>query len=99
MLTLVSSISQSKKEEAVPNFGTNEEEEEDAANSDTKEKPYVPTFGRKQESNESERESAVFEELTASVLNRYLVKMNQNIFLLKSNTPKRGNSCMLISIT
>ena len=74
LLTLVSSISQSKKEEAVPNFGTNEEEEEDAANSDTKEKPYVPTFGRKQESNESERESAVFEELTASVLNRYLVK-------------------------
>ena len=42
--------------------------------SDTKEKPYVPTFGRKQESNESERKSAVFEELTASVLNRYLKK-------------------------
>lgn len=99
LLTLVSSISQSKEEEAVPNLGTNEEEEEDVPNSDTEEKPYVPTFGRKQESNESERKSAVFEELTASVLNRYLKKMNQNIFLLKSNTPKRGNSCMLISIT
>ena len=87
LLTLVSSISQSKEEEAVPNFGTNEEEEEDVPNFDTneeeeedvpnfdtKEKPYVPTFGRKQESNESERKSAVFEELTASVLNRYLVK-------------------------
>ena len=61
LLTLISSISQSKEEEAVPNFGT-------------KEKPYVPTFGRKQESNESERKSAVFEELTASVLNRYLKK-------------------------
>lgn len=74
LLTLVSSISQSKEEEAIPNFGTNEEEEEDVPNSGTKEKPYVPTFGRKQESNESERKSAVFEELTASVLNRYLVK-------------------------
>lgn len=61
LLTLVSSISQSKEEEDVPN-------------SDTKEKPYVPTFGRKQESNESERKSEVFEELTASVLNRYLIK-------------------------
>lgn len=65
---------QSEEEEAVPNFGTNEEEEEDAPDSDTKEKPYVPTFGRKQESNESERKSEVFEELTASVLNRYLIK-------------------------
>lgn len=74
LLTLVSSISKSKEEEAVPNFGTNEEEEEDAPDTDTKEKPYVPTFGRKQESNESERKNAVFEELTASVLNRYLVK-------------------------
>lgn len=85
LLTLVSSISQSKEEEAIPNFGTNEEEEEDVPNFGTneeedvpnfgtKEKPYVPTFGRKQESNESERKSAVFEELTASVLNRYLVK-------------------------
>ena len=61
LLTLLSSISQS-------------EEEEDAPDSDTKEKPYVPTFGRKQESNESERKSEVFEELTASVLNRYLIK-------------------------
>lgn len=77
LLALVSSISQKKKEveepereeEDVPNFGTSKEEEEDVANFGTEE-TYIPTFGRKQE----QREKPVFEELTASVLNRYLVK-------------------------
>lgn len=73
LLTLVSSISQSKEEEAVPNFGTNEEEEEDAPDSDTEE-TYIPTFGRKQEQRELQREKPVFEELTASILNRYLAR-------------------------
>ena len=37
-----------EEEEDVPNFGTNEEE--DVPNFGTKEKPYDPTFGRKHES-------------------------------------------------
>lgn len=68
LLALVSSISQKKKEveeleieaEDVPNFGTEE--------------TYIPTFGRKQEQRELQREKPVFEELTASILNRYLVR-------------------------
>lgn len=81
LLALVSSISQKKKEveepereeEDVANFGTSKEKEEDVANFGTEE-TYIPTFGRKQEQRESQREKPVFEELTASVLNRYLVK-------------------------
>lgn len=79
LLALVSSISQKKKEveepereeEDVPNFGT--QEEKNIPNFGTEE-TYIPTFGRKQEQRESQREKPVFEELTASVLNRYLVK-------------------------
>ena len=68
LLALVSSISQKKKEVEEP-----EREEEDVPNFGTEE-TYIPTFGRKQEQRESQREKPVFEELTASVLNRYLVK-------------------------
>lgn len=79
LLALVSSISQKKKEveepereeEDVANFGT--QEEKNIPNFGTEE-TYIPTFGRKQEQRESQREKPVFEELTASVLNRYLVK-------------------------
>ena len=90
LLALVSSISQKKKEveeperEDVPNFGTNKEEEEDVPNSGTQEEKnvsnfgteetYIPTFGRKQEQRELQREKPVFEELTASILNRYLAR-------------------------
>lgn len=73
-----------REEEDVPNFGTSKEKEEDVANFGTQEEKnipnfgteetYIPTFGRKQEQRESQREKPVFEELTASVLNRYLVK-------------------------
>lgn len=81
LLGLVSSISQKKKEveepereeEDVPNFGTSKEEEEDVPNSGTEE-TYIPTFGRKQEQRELQREKTVFEELTASILNRYLAR-------------------------
>lgn len=68
LLALVSSISQKKKEVEEP-----EREEEDVPNFGTEE-TYIPTFGRKQEQRESQREKPVFEELTASALNRYLVK-------------------------
>ena len=44
----------------MPNFGTEE--------------TYIPTFGRKQEQRELQREKPVFEELTASILNRYLAR-------------------------
>ena len=67
LLEFVSSISQKKetsidiekKEDDVPNFGTEEEE-------------YVPTFGRKQPLKESDMEDEIFEELTASILQKYL---------------------------
>ena len=73
-----------REEEDVPNFGTSKEEEEDVPNSGTQEEKnvpnfgteetYIPTFGRKQEQRELQREKPVFEELTASILNRYLVR-------------------------
>ena len=73
-----------REEEDVPNFGTSKEEEEDVPNSDTQEEKnvpnfgteetYIPTFGRKQEQRELQREKPVFEELTASILNRYLAR-------------------------
>ena len=73
-----------REEEDVPNFGTSKEEEEDVLNSDTQEEKnvpnfgteetYIPTFGRKQEQRELQREKPVFEELTASILNRYLAR-------------------------
>lgn len=47
--------------EDVPNFGTEEEE-------------YIPTFGRGKEHEEAERKKDIFEELTASVLQKYLSK-------------------------
>ena len=68
LLALVSSISQKneelekqvQEEEVVPNFGT--------------EDGYVPTFGRKQKKEEPDTQDDVFEELTASVLQKYLSK-------------------------
>lgn len=68
LLALVSSISQKneepekqvQEEETVPNFGTEE--------------GYVPTFGRKQKTEEQETQDDVFEELTASVLQKYISK-------------------------
>ena len=79
LLALVSSISQKKKEveepereeEDVPNSGT--QEEKNVPNFGTEE-TYIPTFGRKQEQRELQREKPVFEELTASILNRYLAR-------------------------
>lgn len=68
LLALVSSISQKKKEVEEP-----EREEEDVPNFGTEE-TYIPTFGRKQEQRELQREKTVFEELTASILNRYLAR-------------------------
>lgn len=73
-----------REEEDVTNFGTSKEEEEDVPNSGTQEEKnvpnfgteetYIPTFGRKQEQRELQREKPVFEELTASILNRYLAR-------------------------
>lgn len=63
LLELLSNLSKEEEiqEEAVPNFGTEEEE-------------YIPTFGRGKEHEEVERKKDIFEELTASVLQRYLSK-------------------------
>lgn len=68
LLELLSNLSkeeeiqeEDEEEEAVPNFGTEEEE-------------YIPTFGRGKEHEEVERKKDIFEELTASVLQRYLSK-------------------------
>ena len=73
-----------REEEDIPDFGTSKEEEEDVPNSGTQEEKnvpnfgteetYIPTFGRKQEQRELQREKPVFEELTASILNRYLAR-------------------------
>lgn len=68
LLELLSNLSkeeeiqeEDEEEEAVPNFGTEEED-------------YIPTFGRGKEHEEVERKKDIFEELTASVLQRYLSK-------------------------
>lgn len=68
LLELLSNLSkeeemqeEDKEVEDVPNFGTEEEE-------------YIPTFGRGKEHEEAERKKDIFEELTASVLQKYLSK-------------------------
>ena len=68
LLELLSNLS---KEEEIQE---EDEEEEDVPNFGTEEEEYIPTFGRGKEHEEAERKKDIFEELTASVLQKYLSK-------------------------